>query len=459
METVKYDVVVLGAGIAGLSAGAAAAEAGLKVVVLEKTGHIGGSSAMSGGFFAFSGTEEQAAQGVEDTADIFLDDMLKVGGHVNDPALLHAYLRQQQETYRWIKDHGIGFSALEVSSGQSKARSHLAQIKDLLNALAESIQANGGVIFTDHRAIGLVQDITGRVTGVRAENPAGSAVFNAGDGVVIASGGFSRGTDLLKLFAPEQLAAIPYGGQGNTGDGIKLAWKLGAGLADMAYISGTYGSHPETGPEFHELLTAYYMGAIIVNKDGRRFVDESLSYKTLGSACLKQPYGLGFEIFDSVVRSRSHDGVPLNDIGFLEQLGHIFKAETLQELAAAAGIDPAGLAHTVENYNRSVVGTQADEFGRTALCNGVGDLVPLSEGPYYAYPAKTLMTTTYCGLTITPHAEVTAVDGTIIDGLYAAGEVTGGFHGTAYMTGTSLGKGATFGLIAIKRILENRLLS
>jgi fumarate reductase flavoprotein subunit len=316
------------------------------------------------------------------------------------------------------------------------------------------------VILTQHRATALVQDAGGRVSGVeveRGETGTKPELFRARNGVIIASGGFSRGSDLLRLFAPEQLAGIPCGGLGNTGDGLKMAWKLGAGMADMAYISGTYGSHPQTGPEFHELLTAYYMGAIIVNKNGQRFIDESKSYKTLGSACLTQPEGIGFEVFDSVVRSRSHQGVPLNDIDFLEQLGHVYKADTLEELAEVAGIDSKGLVDTVERYNRAVQGLEEDQCGRTGLCNGVGELVPLIKAPYYAYPAKTLMTTTYCGLTITPDAEVRAIDEAIIEGLYAAGEVTGGFHGAAYMTGTSLGKGVVFGLIAVKRILENRV--
>jgi fumarate reductase flavoprotein subunit len=226
-------------------------------------------------------------------------------------------------------------------------------------------------------------------------------------------------------------------------------------MADMAHISGTYGSHPDTGPEFHELLTAYYMGAIVVNKNGDRFVDESKSYKILGAECLKQPEGLGFEVFDSTVRARSHPGVPLNDIDMLEEIGHVYKAESLEQLAKTAGIDSSRLRDTVDSYNAVVAGQRTDEFGRTGLCNGVGELVPIEKGPFYAYPAKTLMTSTYCGITINTSAEVVDVSGDVIEGLYAAGEVTGGFHGSAYMTGTSLGKGALFGRLAARQIAAN----
>ena len=447
-----FDLLVLGAGIAGLSAAATAAESGLRVLVLEKTEEIGGSSAMSGGFFAFSGTAEQAEAGVADSAETFRGDLVRLGAGYADEALIDAYLAHQRETYAWLKHHGVQFRALEVSSGQSCARSHLSSVKDLLAELARTVTEQGGTILTRHRAMALTTDDGGRVTGVEATTPAGPRSFAAAGGVVIASGGFSRGTDLLRTFAPEQLAGIPYGGIGNTGDGLKMAWRLGAGLADMSFIAGTYGSHPETGMEFHELLTAYYMGAIIVNKDGRRFTDESASYKTLGAACLKQPDGLGFEVFDAKVRARSHPGVPLNDIGFLEDLGHVHKADTLEELAAVAGIDAANLAQTVEAYNRVAAGVDTDPFGRTGLVNGKGELVPVLEPPFYAYPAKTLMTTTYCGLTITPEARVKGIDGEVIEGLYAVGEVTGGFHGAAYMTGTSLGKGAVFGRIAARTV-------
>ncbi|MEV1176630.1 flavocytochrome c [Nonomuraea sp. NPDC049784] len=445
-----FDLVVIGSGIAGQTAATSAAESGHDVVLLEKTGTLGGSSAMSGGWFAFSGTQEQAAEGIEDSAELFLRDMLELGKHLNDRSLLEAYLACQEDTYRWLKDHGVVFREVELSSGQSARRSHNSAIKEVLATLHQAFTAAGGQTRLSHRAVRLVRDDSGRVTGVETDTPQGRALFRGRAGVVLATGGFSRGTDLLKTFAPEQLAAIPYGGTGNTGDGLKMAWRLGAGMADMSFVSGTYGSHPETGEEFHELLTAYYMGAIIVNRRGRRFVDESRDYKTLGRVVLDQPEGLGFQIFDAKVRAKSHRGIPLKDVDTLEDIGHVFKAGTLHELAELAGIDPAGLADTVERYNAVAAGEQADEMGRTSLCNGVGDLLPIDEAPFYAYPAKSLMTTTYCGITINPHGQALDVDGEVIDGLYAVGEVTGGFHGAAYMTGTSLGKGTVFGRIVAR---------
>lgn len=443
-----YDLIVVGSGIAGQTAATSAAEAGLKVVLLEKTASLGGSSAMSGGWFAFTGTEEQEAEGIEDSPELFLDDMLEVGRYLNDRSLLQAYLTHQQETYRWLKQHGVEFREVEISSGQSARRSHNSMIKEVLASLHRDFTGAGGQTLLNHRAVRLVQDDSGRVTGVVTQSERSGEQFTATGGVILATGGFSRGTELLKTFAPEQLAAIPYGGKGNTGDGLRMAWKLGAGMADMSFVSGTYGSHPDTGEEFHELLTAYYMGAVIVNKHGRRFVDESQDYKTLGRVVLDQPEGLGFEIFDAKVRAKSHRGIPLKDIDTLEDIGHVYKADTLKELAEIAGIDSVVLAETIRQYNAAAAGEQPDEVGRSKLCNGVGELLPIDQAPFYAYPAKSLMTTTYCGVTITDQGQVLDVDGEVIDGLYAIGEVTGGFHGAAYMTGTSLGKGAVFGRIA-----------
>lgn len=450
MPEYTYDLVVIGSGIAGQTAATSAAEAGLSTVLLEKTGNLGGSSAMSGGFFAFSGTEEQAAEGIADSAELFLKDMLESGGGVSDQALLETYLAHQDETYSWLKNQGVTFRALEISSGQSAARSHNSAITEVLATLHRNFTSHGGETRLSHQATSLVRDESGMVTGVLVSTPEGESLFRSRGGVVLATGGFSRSVELLHTFAPEQLAAIPYGGTGNTGDGLKMAWKLGAGMADMAYVTATYGSHPDTGEAFHELLTAYYMGAIVVNRSGRRFMNESQSYKVLGREVLKQPEGLGFQIFDAKVRAKSHPGIPLNDIDMLENIGHVHKADSLEELADVAGIDTAELVGTVTRYNASVSGEQADDVGRTNLCNGVGELLPLDQAPFYAYPAKALMTTTYCGITINTNAQVVDIDGDVIDGLYAIGEVTGGFHGAAYMTGTSLGKGAVFGRIVAR---------
>lgn len=453
-EEPVFDLVVIGGGIAGLTTATAAAEAGVQVCLVEKRPVIGGSSAMSGGWFAFSGTDEQAAEGIEDSLELFRRDLLETSGHLGDERLIEAYLRDQRATYEWLKRHGAVFREVEISSGQSARRGHNVDIKALLQDLHDAYEAAGGVTVFSAAARRLVTE-EDRVTGVRVDTGAGSRTFYGTKGIVLASGGFSRSTDLLKVFAPEQLEAIPYGGAGNTGDGLRMAWKLGAGVADMSFVSGTYGSHPETTDDYQELLTSYYMGGIVVNRAGERFVDESKSYKILGRAVLQQPEGLGFQIFDADVRAQSHRGIALKDMDTLEDLGHIHSADSLEALAEVSGIDPEGLQLTVLEYNEAIRERGRDPLGRASLCNGVGELVPIEKAPFYSYPAKSLMTTTYCGLTVDDSSRVLDVFGDRIDGLFAVGEIIGGFHGAAYMTGTSLGKGSVFGYQLATRIASS----
>ena len=125
---------------------------------------------------------------------------------------------------------------------------------------------------------------------------------------------------------------MPYGGVGNTGDGLRMAWMLGAGVADIGQVTGTYGQHAETTDDEHELLTANYLGAILVNARGERFADESESEQG-PRVCGAEPAGrTAFQIFDSVVRARSKPGVPLSDMERLEELGHLVSAPTISQL-------------------------------------------------------------------------------------------------------------------------------
>ena len=149
--------------------------------------------------------------------------------------------------------------------------------------------------------------------------------------------------------------------------------------------------------------------------------------------------------------ARSKPGVPLSDIRHLQRKGRLIEAADLRTLAAAAGIDPDGLVATVDAYNAGVA-SGSDPLGRRGLVHGVGALEPLDDPPFYAYPAKTLMTSTYAGLTIDPCGTVLRVDGSPIAGLSAAGEVTGGFHGAGYMTGSALSKALVMGRVVGRRL-------
>jgi fumarate reductase flavoprotein subunit len=443
----ETDVIVVGGGLAGHCAALAAVEAGADVILLEKQRETGGSTVLSGGFFAFAGTPEQSRAGVDDDAALLLTDLRNIGGGAADEDLIVAYAHGQHQLREWLTSHGVNFGDLELSAGQSVARSQRTDPTKLLASLAKAITQSGrGQILHGSAADRLLRDDhSSPVNAVEIRQDSGTARIMAKRAVVLATGGFTRSEKLLANFAPNQAKALRIGGTGNTGDGLIMAWELGAAFRDMGQIKGTFGTHPETGPDKHEVLLAFYMGAIIVNQAGQRFIDESMPYKAIGEAGLKQPGGRGYQIWDEGIMATSQPGVPLFDFEPALARGLLIKADSIEGLAARCGIDPSALAATVASYNDGVMAGRDTKFGRDGLCNHAGQLRPIIDAPFYAYPSTTVVLSTYCGLHITADGAVRNVRGDLIPGLYAAGEVIGGFHGESYMTGSALGKAAYFG--------------
>jgi len=407
---------------------------------------------MSGGCLAFAGTDLQRAAGIEDSSELLAKDLLEVGQHRNDAALVQTYVDHQLETYQWLKGHGLAFSpVIEASSGQSVPRVHTVDPADAVRLLAARCRATGRVqVKMSTRALRLLRDgVDGRVTGVIAEQNGAQFTVHARDGVVLATGGFCRNAALVDRFAPQYAEAVFVGGDGSEGDGLLMGWKLGADMRDMAYIKGTFGKHPVDTLNNHSLLVVY-KGAIAVNQDGKRFVDESISYKLLGDAVMAQPYHTGYQIFDQPIFDSGDDRVRILDIGRRMEEGLVIKADTLEELARQIEVPYATLRATVDTYNRAVDAGSDEEFGRKALVHSHGALLRIEHAPFYAYPSTAAVFGTYCGLRVDTRMNVVDVFGDAIEGLYAAGEVVGGFHGGAYMTGSALGKATVFGRLAAR---------
>jgi len=452
MSTVRTQLVVVGGGAAGFAAALEAAQRGTQVLLLEKTTDIGGSSAMSGGCLAFAGTDLQEAEGVHDSDELLRSDLIEVGQNDNDPEVVDAYVRNQLDTYRWLKGLGVPFSpSLESSSGQSVPRVHTVDPADMVRLLAARCAATGRVdVRMATRAVRLLRkDEHSPVTGLQAEGPQGPLKIESDHGVLLASGGFGRNAELVHRFAPHYAEAFFIGGEGNVGDGLRMAWKLGADMRDMAYIKGTFGKHPTDTHNNHSCL-AVYKGAIAVNQDGKRFVDESISYKLLGDAVMAQEYHTGYQIFDEPIFRSGDDRVRILDFNRRMEEGLIFKADTLEALARQIEVPYATLKETVDRYNAGVDAGHDPDFGRKALVHRHGALRPIKEGPYYAYPSTAAVFGTYCGLRVDAQMHVIDVFDEPIAGLYAAGEVMGGFHGGAYMTGSALGKAVVFGRVAAR---------
>jgi fumarate reductase flavoprotein subunit len=444
-----FDVIVLGGGLAGYCAAVEAADHGARVVLLEREARNGGATVLSGGSFAFAGTDLQAQLGHQDCAQTLFDDLRRVGGYKNDEALVRTYAARQLDAYRWLGQLGVTFERLFIASGQSVPRAHSRNAREVLDMVVAAAAQRGVETRMSWRARRLIRRGHGApVTGVEVDSDTGRAHIHARRGVVIATGGFSRNERLLELFAPSQARAQRMGGAGNQGDGLLMAWQLGAGLRDMGYIKGTFGTHPSAGCEDHFILFPIYAGAIAVNRRGRRFTDESRSYKLIGDACLDQPDQLAFQIFDDAIFRASKPGIPAMDFDADREAGRILRAATLRELAALIDIDADELQATVDAYNNAIAASHADAFGRASLCNGFGALASIARPPFYAYASTSVVLATYCGLAVDTQMRVLDVFDDVIEGLYAAGGVIGGFHGIAYMTGSANGKATIFGRIA-----------
>ena len=444
------DVIVCGGGLAGYCAALAALQEGSRVLMLEKLDAVGGSTVISGGAMAFAGTDEQQAAGIADSDALLLSDLQNIGGGRNDPQLLQAYVAAQLDTYRWLKQHGVRFQSVQLGGGQSVPRSNRVDTAQMIAALERSARATGRFELRCNAPAQRLHRAGGNGLELRvADGAAPARPMRASRGIVLATGGFSRSEEWLGVFAPLQTRALRIGGRGNTGDGLRMGMALGANLRDMGYVRGTFGVHPDAGAEQRLLIHAIFKGGIAVNLDGRRFVDESVSYKISGDACLEQRDALAYQIFDAGIMALSVPGVTTSDFQGALASGHLVQADSVAALAAKLGIDAATLAATLERYNRDIALHGRDtEFGRDGLANHYGALRPIDTAPFYAYASTSAVLATYAGLAIDAQARVLDVYGEPIAGLYAAGEVTGGFHGAAYMTGSSLGKSAVFGRIA-----------
>jgi fumarate reductase flavoprotein subunit len=457
------DVIIVGAGLTGLCAAIEAGKSGLSAVLLESQPELGGSAPMSAGFFAFAGTPLQKIKSVDDNPALLLKDLVEGGQGESDDDLLSVYANRQLELYNWLGEQGVKFDAVGQGAGQSVARNHWTDSKQLVKTLIRRCESDSNIRILRHtKASRLTEgpDNSG-VTGCVVEQASEKISINSRGGVFLTTGGFASGPDLLQIFAPLTTRALPHAPAGSTGDGLKMAWKLGAGLRDMGRVHATFGAHPDSKRGYLDVLAAYYSGGIIVNKDGERFVDESVNYKELGDAALLQPDGLSFQIFDQTIMQKSISG-ELSSSGALSydfngyiKRGLVFSANTVRELAILCGINPDVLSETLVDYNASVESGVDRRFGRRGLCNGVGALAKLESAPFFAFPSRSFLSSTYCGLTIDRHCRVMDVFGDPIRGLYAAGEVTGGFHGAGYMSGTAHGKGALFGKIGIQSIARS----
>ena len=488
-ETVSYDadVVVIGAGGAGMTAAMTAADAGQKVVILESQAMVGGNSARATGgmnaaktvyqdeneFDQAAGVEKTLATAAEKYADnetitalaktvseqwtayqanptgyfdsvelMELDTM--VGGKgINDPELVETLCEGTADAIDWLDENGITLHNVSSFGGASVKRIHRPVNEEgkvvsvgayMIPLLQENCEKRGIDIVLNTTVDTILTDANGAAVGVSGTDKDGNTVVVNAKSVILATGGFGANLDMVTQYKPELAGFMTTNAAGAQGQGIEMATAIGAGTVDMDQIQ----IHPTVEANTAALITEGLRGdgAILVNANGERFIDEVGTRDVVSAAEIAQPGSYSWLIVDQAMADASSVIQ-----GYIKK-GYTKTGATYEELAKELDVDPTTFANTMETWNSYVEAKNDPDFGRTSFAN------PLNNGPYYAIKVTAGVHHTMGGVTINSATEVLKEDGTVIPGLFAAGEVTGGVHGANRLGGTAVADFVVFGRIA-----------
>ena len=486
-----YDVVVLGGGGAGLTASITAAQNGAKVILVEKAGSLGGNTLIAGQGFNACDPERQANTEMSeallgelksyldlDPADFgaFAEVLETVKGQINDyiasgsttlfdsPELhmLHTYMGGKRtgldgtviepdlelartfatnalDALEWAESIGAQWNdTTSTILGAMWPRSHGLANGNVITILTDAAKANGVEIVTDTRANELIVE-NGKVVGVKATTSEGANVtLHANSGVVLATGGFSANAPMVveyNNYWPGLSDTMPSTNAPTiTGDGIVMAKAVGADLVGMGFAQLMPSSHPVDGSLFSGIWGSAET-QVFVNKEGKRYVNEYAERDVLSKAALAQTDGIFYIICDNKIAKNA-------DVSGMEAKGNVVVADTLEELAEKLGIPADTFVETIERYNSFVDAQKDDDFGKPLF----GEKI--DEAPFVATPRSPSLHHTMGGVKIDTNTHVISTEGNVIDGLYAAGEVTGGLHAGNRLGGNAMTDFLVFGRIA-----------
>lgn len=431
----SYDIVIIGAGGGGMAAAITAQEAGADVAIFEKMPIAGGNTSKSSGGMNASETKFQKEQGIEDSNDLFYEDTLEGGKGTNDPELLRYMVDHSAEAIDWLDSIGITLNNITFSGGASVKRIHRPEDGSavggyLVEGLLRNIHEKEIPLFVNSE-VTKINETDGKVSGVNVTVEGEEKTINA-KAVIIATGGFGGNLEMVSEIKPELEGFVTTNHEGATGDGIRMAEELGAAVVDMDQIQ----IHPTVEQSTSYLVTESVRGdgGILVNQQGERFTDELLTRDKVSANIIALPEKYAYIIADQRLKES------VTAINQYEEKGIVTKAETIEELAEKLEIPAENLKATLDTWNEAVKNQEDKDFGRTT-----GMEYDLSHAPYYAIKIAPGIHHTMGGLKIDTETHVLREDGTAIEGLFGAGEVTGQVHGSNRIGGNAVADIIVFG--------------
>ncbi len=468
----RFDVVIVGAGGAGVAAAIEAAERGARVALVDAAPVFGGTASGAGGATCIADSPLQERQGIVDSVDIALEDWLRWGGPTADAVWAERYLRASRPLlYERMSELGVRWIEVGRQEGNRVPRWHRPEGggKQVMAILEARARAFPGITWLfAHRATSLVTT-DGRVTGVILTNDRGDVELTA-PAILVSSGGFNNSAEMVAEHAGEAAGAeriLLGGGPGARGEGHRMLQAVGAQFTQLdAVWMYPYGSpdyrHPETG---RGLAIRSLAGEIWVNDEGNRFHDETLRGGASGTrALLAQPNGRCWSVTDARVASRLTIGDPYYANGndpiqdridaFVRDSPYVVTAPTIAELAARIGVDATNLAAAVDDLNSAIrAGLDRDPVTGKPLAG----MAAIEDGPYTAIRQYPMARKNLGGVRTDLDCRVLDLDGRPIPGLYAAGEVAGmaGGHinGSAALEGTMFGPSIFSGIVAGRAVI------
>lgn len=495
--TYTTDIVIVGAGGAGMTAALTAAEKGANVIILESQAAVGGNSVRATGGMNAADTPAQdenefgESAGVEKTlktarttyadnvtitklaeevekqwadyqanpvgyfdSDELMELDTMIGGKgINNPELVEELADESADGVEWLKKYGINLTSVGSFGGASVKRIHrpvnaegktIAVGSYMIPLLEKACEENDKIsIQLETTATTILTDENGKAVGVKAVGATGNEVTVNAKAVILATGGFGANLDMVAELVPALKGFMTTNAAGAQGQGIEMAQALGAATVDMNQIQ----IHPTVQFDTAALITEGLRGdgAVLINAEGKRFIDEVGTRDVVSAAEIAQPGSYSYLVVDQAMLDKS------SVIAGYVKRGFVFQGNTYEELAEALGVDAATFAETMNTWNTYVEAKNDPDFGRTSFAQ------PLNTAPYYAIKVTAGVHHTMGGLVINTDTEVLKADGTAIAGLYAAGEVTGGVHGANRLGGNAVADFVVFGRIAGEEAAEYAL--